>query len=303
MDATYGTVKPSVIDPANDAEIFYHYRPSRSTDDPKFATFKRIDDVASMLVKQEVDLASATFSDRLLPGMYRLNLPLDKFGQKGVYTIYIKPKEHKTVITDVGILAAYPNIRGIVIRSEDLSGFNSSITADSLVGYRVEYFESNGERQGFYRIITSNNRAEAVTESITSTHQNSSAYRYTDGGGLHFLTLTPSTAPDFKANATPFIGTPSQTICITNTKFDPIMIEVEMVDHDIETLSIMVEGEQVRNLGTGRVTHYNYDGEIYKQYEFSTVKDNYTATNIAELKLDKSSNIDNSLSLEALKQS
>lgn len=302
MDATYGTVKPSVIVPANDAEIFYHYRPSRSTDDPQFSNFKRIDDVSSMLVRQEVDTASATFTDRLLPGMYRLNLPLDKFGRKGVYTIYIKPKEHRTVIRDVGILAAYPNIRGIVLRSEDLD-FNSSITADSLVGYRVEYFDTNGERQGYYRIVTSNNRAEAVTESITSTHQNSSAYRYTDGGGLHFLTLTPSTAPDFKANATPYIGAPSQTICLTNTKFDPVMVEVEMVDHDIETLSIMMEGEQVRNLGTGRVTHYNFDGEIYKQYEFSTVKDNYTATNIAELKLDKSSNIDNSLSLEALKES
>ena len=299
MNATYGTVKPSVINVTNDVEIFYHYRPSRSTDDPSFTSFKRLEDVSSILVPSETDISSSTFADSTLPGMYRLNLPIESFGRKGIYTIYIKPKEYKMTIKDVGVLAAYPNIRGIVISDNDTGGM-PTIQNDSLVGYRVEYIDS-GVRQDYYRIITSNNRAEAVTAQITSPYQNSDAYRYTEGGGLHFITLTPSTAPDFKANSTPYIGVPSQTICVSNTKFDPVMLEVEMVDHDIETLSIMQEGEQVRNLGTGRVTHYNFDGEIYKQFEFSTIKDNYTRRNIAEIKVDKKGNIDTELDLDTLK--
>lgn len=299
MNATYGTVKPSLINPTEDVEIFYHYRPSRSSEDPQFRAFRRIDDVTTMIEATEVDSRSATFADKTLPGMYKLNLPVSTFGRTGVYTIYIKPKEYMMTIKDVGVLAAYPNIRGIIIDDKDTGGM-TGIQNDSLVGYRVEYFTDN-TRQEYYRIITSNNRAEAVTEQIESVYQNSNAYRYVEGGGLHFLTLTPSTAPDFKANATPYIGIPSQVICVSNTKFDPVMLEVEIVDHDIETLSIMAEGEQMRNLGTGRVTHYNFDGEIYKQYEFATVKDNYTRTNIAEIKIDKSGNIDNELSLEALK--
>ena len=81
------------------------------------------------------------------------------------------------------------------------------------------------------------------------------------------------------------------------------MIEVEMVEHDVETLSIMMEGEQLRNLENGRVTTYNFEGEVYKQMEFSTIKDNYTTNSVAEIKTDKTGNIDYSLDLEELKNS
>ena len=80
------------------------------------------------------------------------------------------------------------------------------------------------------------------------------------------------------------------------------MIEVEMVEHDIETLSIMQEGNVVRNLDNGRVSYYNFDNEIYKQYEFFTVKDNYTSKSVAEVKMDKTGNIDNSLDINELNE-
>jgi hypothetical protein len=50
------------------------------------------------------------------------------------------------------------------------------------------------------------------------------------------------------------------------------MFEIEMVDHDAETLSYMIEGEQVRNLENGTFTTYNHNKEIYKQYDTFTVK-------------------------------
>ena len=177
---------------------------------------------------------------------------------------------------------------------------------DNLVGYRVEYFSPHDgklQREDFYRIITSNNFCEPVSQNLTSGYTSSNGYRFNESGSLCFMTLTPSTAPSFKSNSLPYIGAPNQKISITNTKFDPVMIEVEMVEHDIETLSIMEEGEVVRNLENGRVTHYNFDGEIYKQFEFFTVKDNYTTNNVAEVKTDTSTNVDTSLPLEDLKNS
>ena len=179
----------------------------------------------------------------------------------------------------------------------------SIFSADKLVGYRVEYLEYQGgglKRQDYYRLITSNNMCEPVSQNLTSANTNSNGYRFNGSGSLCFITLTPSTNPEFKSNSKPFIGTPNQKIIITNTKFDPVMIEVEMVEHDIETLSIMAEGNMVRNLDKGQVSYYNFDNEIYKQYEFSTIKDNYTKTNIAETKFDRSSNIDNSLDINEL---
>lgn len=301
MNSTYGIVKPSLVDPSQDVDVFYHYRPSRSSEDTSFKQFKKISDVSSIFSNSEFE--NTDEPDMRLPGMYNLNLPVSIFGKKGIYTIYIKPKEIRCTIKDVGSLAAYPDVKGIVIDMNEVEN-QSLFSADKLVGYRVEYFEyeNNGlRRQQYYRLITSNNMCEPVSQNLTSANTNSNGYRFNGSGSLCFMTLTPSTSPSFKSNSKPYIGTPNQKIVITNTKFDPVMIELEMVDHDIETLSIMAEGEQVRNLENGRVSTYNFDGEIYKQMEFFTVKDNYTKNSVAEVKTDKSDNIDNSLDINDLK--
>ena len=301
MNSTYGIVKPSLIDPSQDVEVFYHYRPSRSSEDSSFKQFKKISDVSSIFSNSEFENTDET--DMRLPGMYNLNLPVSIFGKKGIYTIYIKPKEIRCTIKDVGSLAAYPDVKGIIIDMNDVEN-QTLFDADKLVGYRVEYFEYEGSglrRQQYYRLITSNNMCEPVSQNLTSANTNANGYRFNGSGSLCFVTLTPSTSPSFKSNSKPYIGTPNQKIVITNTKFDPVMIELEMVDHDIETLSIMAEGDMVRNLENGRVSTYNFEGEIYKQMEFFTVKDNYTKNNVAEVKTDKSDNIDNSLDINDLK--
>lgn len=302
MNSTYGVVKAALVDPTQDVEIFYHYRPSRSSDDSEFKQFKKIDDVSSIFSNSEFE--NTDEPDMRLPGMYNLNLPVSIFGKKGFYTIYIKPKEIRCEIKDVGSLAAYPDQKGIIIDMNSVEN-QTLFAADKLVGYRVEYFEYEGsglKRQEYYRLITSNNMCEPVSQNLTSANTNSNGYRFNGSGSLCFITLTPSTSPSFKSNAKPYIGTPNQKIVITNTKFDPVMIELEMTDHDIETLSIMAEGEQVRNLENGRVSTYNFDGEIYKQVEHFTVKDNYTKNSVAEVKVDKSDNIDTSLDLAELKE-
>ena len=98
----------------------------------------------------------------------------------------------------------------------------------------------------------------------------------------------------------PYIGCPNQVISFVNTKFDPVCIEIEMTEHDVETLSYMLEGEQVRNYETGRITYYNTNREPYKQFEFSTIKDNYTKNNIGEMKIDVSNNFDDTLNINEI---
>jgi len=299
MNNTYGIVKSSLIDPAQDVQVFYHYKPSRSSEDSSFKSFKEITDVSSIFSNSVIDTDDF---DKRLPGMYNLNLPVSIFGKKGIYTIYIRPKEFTCTIKDVGSLAAYPDIKGIVIDMNSVEN-QTLFEADKLVGYRVEYFDYEGsglKRQEYYRLITSNNMCEPVSQNLTSANTNSNGYRFNGSGTLCFMTLTPSTSPSFKSNSKPYIGSPNQQIVITNTKFDPVMIEVEMVDHDIETLSIMSEGNVVRNLDKGQVSYYNFENEIYKQYEFSTIKDNYTKNSVAEIKIDRSNNIDNELDINEL---
>ena len=90
-----------------------------------------------------------------------------------------------------------------------------------------------------------------------------------------FLTLSPSTSPSFKASSKPYIGTPNQTIIISNTKFDPVCLRIEICENDFDTIATSIDGNQIRSLDNGLLTTYNDDMEIFKQFEFYTVKDNY----------------------------
>lgn len=300
---TYGIVRAALVDPS-DVEIFYCYRPTRNSEDETFRNWRKIEDVNSIFSNSELE--NSGLSDTRLPGMYNLSLPVSIFGRKGFYTIYIRPKEISCTIKDVGVLESYPEIRGIVIDMDDITENRTLFTNDNLVGYRVEYYSFQGDglmRQQYYRLVTSNNLCEPISQNIVTSNTSSNGYRFNAGGTLCFITLTPSTSPSFKPNATPYIGVPNQKISLINTKFDPVAIEVNMVENDIDTLSYGIYGETVRNLDNGRISIYNTNDEIFKQFSFSTVKDNYTNRNIAELKEDVSDNIDTSLDINELKNS
>lgn len=296
-NGVYGTNVPSFIT-EDDVEIFYSYRPSRNDDEENSQVFTQLS--SNILVQSLCDNDDGERYDNILEGLYNLKLPVEYFNKKGIYTIYIKPKEYSAVIEDVSVLSSYPDVRGIVIDSEALEDdtFKSLLeTNNSLVGYRVIYFD-NGERQATYRLVTSNNKCEPVIQTVSQGNQKFIRYRYNDSSSLVFLTLTPSTAPSFKPNATPFIGNVAQKVVLVNTKFEPIMLEIEMVDHDDDTISTMLEGSQLRDLDKGIITTYNEDNEIYSQHEFYSLKNTYTSTPIYEVKKQKTNSIDFNQTIE-----
>ena len=269
-NGTYGIRKPANIYP-QEAQVFYHYRPTRGSESADFTEFKEIPST-DVLLNSTVSTANGSIT---LPGMYDLKLPLDKFGNKGIYTIYIKPREYTARILDVSTLAgSYSNVRGIVIDPTSVEGLNDT-GAGSLVGYRVEYANvSSGARENFYRIITSNNYCVPVSQRSDSTIGNGVKYRLNNGetgGGLMFCTLTPSTSMSFMANQMPTIGSVNQQIYLINTKFNPVMLEIEMVEHDEDTISTMLEGAQIRDLDHGIITTFDKDGNIYHQAAYGNI--------------------------------
>ena len=48
MNNTYGNVKSAVINPLQDVEIFYHYRPTLNSEDASYRNFHKIEDIASV---------------------------------------------------------------------------------------------------------------------------------------------------------------------------------------------------------------------------------------------------------------
>ena len=75
----------------------------------------------SALLDQAETEDSVNGYDNVLEGMYNLKLPLTHFNQKGYYTIYIKPKENPVILTDVGSLVGYDDVKGLIVDTATLS--------------------------------------------------------------------------------------------------------------------------------------------------------------------------------------
>jgi len=297
----YGTVIPIYIPGGSIdslVDISYCYHEKRSYDSLSVATFKKLS--TGSLRPSVRDIEDGTF-DSVNEGMYDLQLPLSEFNKKGFYTVYIKPREISAVITDVGSLTAFPNVRGLVIDAESIDDSytrQKALENNGLVGYRIIYLNDAGARLDYYRVITSNNRCEPVVQTPTSSNDKSYTYRYENGSNITFMTVTPSSAPTFKENATPYIGKPTQQILLVNTFFEPIMLDIEMVTHDADTISYMLENSQLRDLDNGLVTTYNDRNEIYNQAEHFTLKDQYTGKPVFEVKQNKNNKIDFSQTID-----
>ena len=285
-------IKDSEI--SNLVDISFCYHETRSYDSITNAAFKTLPSGVLTRAKRED-------GTDVVEGMYNLQLPLSEFNKKGFYTVYIKPKEIKASITDIGTLTAFPDVRGIVL---DTTRINSDYLKEKarknneLTGYRIVFLDDNNGRQDYYRIITSNNKCEPVVTMPATSSDKTYTYRYEDSSTLTFITVSPSAAAMFKDNQSPYIGKVGQNILLVNTLFEPIQLDIEMVTHDADTISNMLEGSQLRDLDNGLITTFNENDEIYHQKEVYTLKDQYTGKPVFEVAKEKTNGVDFSQSLD-----
>ncbi len=288
---SYGTIRSADVSP-DDVEIILNYTPSRDVTDNFVLT--KLDSKSILKPYFHNSQTGGNTNVEILGGLYNLKLPADQFNKLGIYTLYIKPAEIRTTITDCGVLSSLPNVKGIVIDLNNVpSQFRNKFVNQGLVGFRVEYLNSDGTKiPNFFRIITSSFYCEPVVQNLTNTSQKSIRYVYVEGtSNLLFCTLSPSSSPTNKPNATPFIGQPNQSIIISNTYFNPITTEIEIVDQDISTLAIALYGNQTKSLDDGIYTIYDSDNNIYKQYNLYEIRDQFNDL-LYEVRQDRGNNID-----------
>jgi hypothetical protein len=288
---SYGTIRSADVSP-DDVEILLNYTPSRDVTNDFVLT--KLD--AKTILKPYFHNADTggNANVEILGGLYNLKLPANQFNRLGIYTLYIRPAEIRTTITDCGVLSSLPNVKGIVIDLNNVpSQYRNKFVNQGLVGFRVEYLNSDGTKiPNFFRIITSSFYCEPVVQNLTNTSQKSIRYVYVEGtSNLLFCTLSPSSSPTNKPNATPFIGQPNQDVIITNTYFNPITTEIEIVDNDISTLAIALYGNQTKSIDDGIYTIYDSDNNIYKQYNLYEIRDQFNDL-LYEVRQDRGNNID-----------
>ena len=288
---TYGINRPADVSP-EDVEILLHYTPSR--DVTNNFVLKRLNASNILTPYFHNNDTGGNANVEILGGLYNLKLPASEFTNLGIYTLYIRPAEIRTTILDCGVLSSIPNVKGLVIDVNQVpSQYRNKFVSQGLVGFRVEYLNSDGTKiPNFYRIITSSFFCEPVVTNQTNTSQKAIRYRYVDGSSdLIFCTLSPTSAPTNKPNAIPFIGQPNQSIIITNTFFNPITIDIQMAEHDIDTLAIALYGNQTKSIDDGIYTLYDSSGNIYKQYNLFEIRDNFNEL-LYEVRQDRGTNID-----------
>jgi hypothetical protein len=297
-NGVYGTMIPTLISDdnlRNYVDIYYSYSETRNSVDVDASSFIRVasDDISSFISGTRSNVSTDTDMDDIIDGLYTLKLPATIFGKKGFYTIYIKPREVPVRITDVSTLKDFPNVRGVILDTNNVPPEiqSDAQTNNGLVGYRL-ILRNGMDRSSDIRIVTSNNKCQPVTSMSTNTNNRSYAYQYNENATFTFLTITPSTALSFKSTATPYIGKATQEAYLVNTLFEPVCIEVEMVENDADTIATMISGSQLRDLNSGIITTYDDGNNIVMQHEMSTLKRTETGTPQYEIRENRKNNID-----------
>lgn len=288
---SYGTIRPSDVSP-EDVEIIMTYTPSRDVTDD--FTLTQLDAQSILRPYFNNSETGGNAGVEVLGGLYNLTLPAQQFNNLGIYTLYLRPAQIRTTIIDCGVLSALPNVKGIIIDVTNVPvQYQNKFVPQGLVGFRIEYLNSDGSKiPNFFRVVTSCFYCEPVVTNEVNTTQKSIRYRYVDGdANLMFLTLSPSSSPTNKPNATPFIGQPSQNIIISNTYFNPISLEVEMVEYDLSSLAIALYGNQTKSIDDGIYTIYDAQNNIYRQYNLYEIRDQFNAL-LYEVRQSRGSNID-----------
>lgn len=264
----HGTVKLADID-FNDVDVLYAYSPNReSLGDTQFQPLFN-------------SVTNNEFRKMLgADGGYKLRLPASIFNRLGFYLLLVKPKTFQTQIVDCSFVVTNNDTeiqiskKGIVIPKLQ---FQSS---GSLIGYQIEYFDDNGNKiKNFHRIVTSSDLV-SVNPNNNSSNASSTTYVLDPNGNQLFLTLTPDEASLISNQSVSDLGKSGQQILVSNTFFDPTMIEVEMVDQNIKTLSYALYGNSTRDLETGVYSIFDENGNLYKQYNLLTEKKIFTDGNI-----------------------
>lgn len=264
----YGNKKLADVD-FNSVDIFYAYSPNReSLGDTQFVPLFN-----SITNNEFRKLLGAD-------GGYKLRLPASIFNKLGFYLTLIKPKSFETTIVDCSFVVTNTDQelqiskKGIVIPKLQFQ------STGSLVGYQIEYFDDNGVKiNNFHRIITSSDLV-SISSNSSSSNPSSTSYFLDSNGTQLFLTLTPDEVSLITNEQKPDLGKAGQKIIVSNTFFDPVMMEVEMVDQNIKTLSYGVFGNAVRDFSNGVFSIFDENNNLYKQYNLLTTKSTFNNANL-----------------------
>ncbi len=275
----FGSKRLASID-FNDVDILYAYSPNMET----------LGDI--QLKPLFNNITNNEFKKMIgADGLFKLRLPSNVFNSLGFYTVVVKPKAFQVEVVDCTFIVTNDNDqiqiskKGIVIPALQFQ------KTGALIGYMVEYFDNNSEKiKNFHRIVTS---SDLVSVASAGSGANSDTYVLDPNGTRLFITLTPDEESLISNSQKVDLGKKNQKILISNTFFDPEVIEIEMVDQNIKTLSYALYGNSTRDLELGVYSIFDENNSLYKQYNLYTRKKQFSNGNVDVKEIRTNINQDN----------
>lgn len=95
--SSYGTIRPSDVSPT-DVEIIVNYTASR--DVTNSFVLSKLDAQTVLKPYFNNSETGGNVGVEVIGGLYNLTLPANQFNALGIYTLYLRPAQIRTVITD-----------------------------------------------------------------------------------------------------------------------------------------------------------------------------------------------------------
>jgi len=186
-------------------------------------------------------------------GMITINMNVEQFSEPNKYLLSVKPHEITGIIDrKVGDVLYLPST---FIGNEELQDVQYS-RLNALYGWNIEFFNSNGAAMG-------------LTKMIVGSRGNS------DGLELKISPLFDGEI-DF--------STSDLIVKLWAPTFESELIQVDILEHNSETLSYSLYGKRTMDRSNGIMKIYDHNGNVYKTFTMGTVSNDQTNGDIVDFR-------------------
>lgn len=180
---------------------------------------------------------------KVLPdGLILVNLNGEEFRNTGKYIVYVKPRKLMFNVESIS-----DNILRVRTDETELDAYQDK---NYFAGWNIQLLTPEGEKLGDQRII------------IGSSHST----------GRYLFKISPSLSED-KSNVRAEVW---------SNVFIPVVVDLDIVEHNALTLSYASYGKKEVNTNTGLCVIYDHLGNVYKRFSYGTYSDETTNGDIIE---------------------
>ena len=181
-----------------------------------------------------------------------VSVDLNSYGEPTKLLVSVKPKEFQIEIGDVPDSDLLLVPQAYTANTSIMGGEYN--TPNFFYGWNIEFFGTGGLSLG---------QAKKIVGS----------YHTSEG---HTFKISPMPEGGIRYNSNDLVAR------IWSDVFEPTVVEVDILEHNAETLSYSLYGKRSMNRTSGLMRIYDHNGNVYKEFSMGTLSNNITGGDIVD---------------------